>query len=178
MKKLLILALLIGGGLWFYGRNLPREHTIESSITITAPVDTVYKVVRSIGNQPIWWSDVKTVRNLPGRRYESWEQNMAGGMGLVAIEVTSANPGVSMTTNIITTSEEGNADQQWGGTWTYRISNTASGTRVQIKEEGWVDSPFFRIVLKLRGRYRTVDSYLSSLAAHFGEVASPRHAGN
>lgn len=178
MKKLLILVLLIGGGLWFYGRSLPREHTIESSITVTAPVDTVYKVVRSIGNQPIWWSDVKTVRVLPGRRRESWEQNMGGGMGLVAIEVTSENQGESMTTTIITTAEEQGSEQQWGGTWRYRVSSTASGTRIQIIEDGWVESPFFRIVMKLRGRYRTVDSYLSSLAAHFGEVATPRHGRN
>lgn len=176
MKKFLIVAVLLVGGLWFYGRSLPREHEIRSSITITAPVDTVFKVVRSIGNQPVWWSDVKSVRALPGRRRESWEQNMGGGMGLVSIEVTSVNPGVGMTTTIITTEEEGDGEQQWGGTWTYRVSQTASGTEVRIIEEGWVDPPFFRIVMKLRGKYRTVDSYLTSLAAHFDEVATPRHA--
>lgn len=176
MKKFLVVIVLLVGGLWFYGRSLPREHTIKSSITITAPVDTVFKVVRSIGNQPTWWSDVKSVRPLPGRRRESWEQNMGGGAGLIALEVTSVNPGVGMVTTIITTAEEEDATQEWGGTWTYRVFQSASGTQIQITEEGWVDPPFFRIVMKLRGKYRTVDSYLTSLAAHFGEVATPRHA--
>jgi uncharacterized protein YndB with AHSA1/START domain len=175
VKKFLLVAVLLVGGLWYYGRSLPREHSIKSSITITAPVDTVFKVVRAIGSQPVWWSDVKSVRPLLGRRRESWEQNMGGGAGLIAIEVTSVNPGVSMKTTIITSEEQDEADQDWGGTWSYRVIETSSGTQIQITEEGWVDPPFMRIVMKLRGRYRTVDSYLSSLAAHFGEVASPRH---
>lgn len=175
MKKFLIVVVLLVGGLWLYGRSLPREHTIMSSITITAPVDTVFRVVRSIGNQPVWWSDVKSVRPLRGRRRESWEQNMGGGAGLIALEITSVNPGVSMTTTIIATAEGSDATQQWGGTWTYRVTPTASGTQIQITEEGWVDPPHMRIMMKLRGRYRTVDSYLSSLAAYFGEMTSPRH---
>jgi hypothetical protein len=39
-----------------------------------------------------------------------------------------------------------------------------------------VESPFFRVVMKLRGGpHRTLDSYLRSLGAHFGETVSPRH---
>lgn len=179
MKKLLIVALLLVGGLWFYGRSLPREHSIKSSVTITAPIDSVYRVVRSIGNQAVWWSDVKSVRALTGRRRESWEQNMGGGAGLISLEVTSATPGASMKTTIITNSEEEDpANQQWGGTWSYRIFLTSSGTKVEITEDGWVDPPFMRIMMKLRGRYRTVDSYLSSLAAYFGETTSPRHGSD
>lgn len=175
MKKLLIVAVLLIGGLWFYGRSLPREHTIKTSITVTAPVDTVFRVVRAIGSQAAWWSDVKSVRPLVGRRRESWEQNMGGGAGLIALEVTSVNPGVSMVTTIITTDEEGSGKLGWGGTWTYRVIQTSSGTKVEITEDGWVEGPFARIFMKVRGQYRTADSFLTSLAAYFGEVASPRH---
>ncbi len=175
MKKFLIVVVLLFGGLWYYGRSLPREHTIKTSITITAPVDTVFRVVRSIGGQAAWWSDVKSVRPLPGRRRESWEQNMGGGGGLVALEVTSVNPGVSMTTTIITTDEEQAGKQEWGGTWTYRVIQTTAGTKIEITEKGWVDPPFARLFMKIRGKYRTADSFLTSLAAYFGEVATPRH---
>jgi hypothetical protein len=51
----------------------------------------------------------------------------------------------------------------------------ASGTEVRITEEGWVDAPLVRVVMKLRGKYRVMDSYLRSLGAHFDESVSPRH---
>ena len=175
MKKVLIFVILLGGGLWFYGRSLPREHEVKSTLTLVAPLDTVYRVVRSIGSTPEWWSDMKSVRPLTGRRYESWEQNMGGGMGLVSIAVTSAIPGQRMVTEIIPNEGQPDESQKWGGVWTYRIRQTAAGTEVQITEEGWVDPPFFRIMMKLRGRYRTIDSYLSSLGAHFDEASRPRH---
>ncbi len=174
MKLFILLAALIFGGLWFYGRGLPREHTITSTIVITAPVDTVFNVMRRIGNQAGWWSDVRSVRALVGRRRETWEQNMVAG-DLVTVEVTAVSPPSRMITTIVAGDEEGADELQWGGRWKYYVYAGPSGTHVEITEEGWVEPPLYRVFMKARGQSRTIDSFLTSLGAHFGEMVSPRH---
>ena len=169
LKRLIIIVLVLGGGLYLYGRTLPREHTAASRITIVAPVDSVYAVIRNVGGSAAWWSDVKAVTRLNAKPRESWEQDM-GSFGKVQVEVTSASPPNRLVTTIL------NDDQQdWGGTWTYDIVSSGSATEVTITEHGWVASPFFRVVSKLTGHHRTINSFLSSLAARFGDTASPRH---
>ncbi len=176
MKKLLVVLILLVGGVWFYGRSLPRNHVVKSTVVLgTAGQDTVWKVIRAIGAQPTWWSDVKQVRPILGRRRETWEQNMGGATGLITVEVTSVVDGERLVTTIVPNDVEKPEEMAWGGKWSYRVYQSASGTTVQIIEEGWVDPPFFRVMMKLSGTYRTIDSYLSSLAAHFGEMATPRH---
>lgn len=168
LKRLIIIALVLVGGLYLYGRSLPREHTVASTITIVAPPDSVYAVIRDIAGTAAWWNDVKSVTRLVGKPRESWEQDM-GASGKVQLEVSAVSPPRQMVTTIL------NDDQQdWGGSWIYEVASTAAGTEVTISEEGWVESPLFRVVAKLRGHHRTMDSYLSSLAARFGETASPR----
>ena len=174
MKTLIILVALIFGGLWFYGRGLPREHTIKSTIVITAPVDTVFNVMRRIGKQAGWWSDVRSVRPLVGRRKETWEQNMVTG-GLVTVEVTSASPPERMVTTIVPGEKDGEEEMKWGGKWKYYVFAGPSGTHVEITEEGWVEPPLYRVFMRARGQSRTVDSFLTSLGAHFGEMVMPRH---
>lgn len=175
MKKFIILVALVVGGVWFYGRGLPREHTIKSSIILaTAKPDSVFNVMRRVGNYPQWWSDVRSVRALKGRRRESWEQNMLTS-GLVSMEVTSISPPGRMVTTIIPNEEEAEEEQKWGGTWKYDVFQSPAGIEVVITEDGWVDPPLYRVYMKMRGEHRTVDSFLSSLAAHFGEMTSPRH---
>jgi hypothetical protein len=175
VKKFLILVLLIAGGLYFYGSRLPREHAFKSSVILVAPTDTVYQLVRRIGSYPKWWYDVKMVRRLEGRTKESWEQNMANGGGLMSVEVTSAIPGQRLVTTIIPSTDAADEKPKWGGKWTTRVFESAAGTEVEITEEGWIDSPFYRIFAKVRGQTTTVNSFLKSLAANFGETASPRH---
>jgi uncharacterized protein YndB with AHSA1/START domain len=169
MKAIILVGVLVGA-VWFWGNSMPREHRSSSSITVVAPADSVYKLVRNIGNSTAWWSDVKTVRPIRGKKKESWEQDMKG-TGPVQVEVTSYVDGQRLITTIL------NDDQQdWGGKWIYTVASTAAGTEVTIVEEGWVASPFFRVVMKLRGGpHKTLDSYLRSLAAHFGETVTPRH---
>lgn len=169
IKWLLILGVLGAGGAWLYGRAQPREHYVVSSITLVAPADSVWKVIRDIERSPTWWSDVRGVRRLTDKPRESWEQDM-GAAGMVRMEITRVVPGRQMTTTILNDEQ-----QDWGGTWTYDVVPTASGTELTITEEGWVDPPLGRAFMKLRGRYRTIDSFLRSLGAHFGEPVNPRH---
>lgn len=169
IKNVVVLGVVAAGGVFLYGRSLPREHTVRSKVTIVAPPDTVFKVIRNIGATSTWWSDMKSSRRLTSGRGEMWEENM-GPAGVLKVTISRVVPGQSMVHTIV--DEEG---QGWGGTWTYQVEPTGVGTEVTITENGYVDSPFRRVLTKLRGMHRTIDSYLSSLGAHFGEPVTPRH---
>lgn len=169
VKKVFVLGLVVGGGGFVYGRGLPREHTARSTVTLVATPDTVFQVIRNIGATSTWWSDMKSSRRLASARGETWEENM-GRDGVMTVRISRVVPGRSMVHTIV--EEEG---QGWGGTWTYQVEPTGAGTQVTIVEEGYVDSPYLRILGKLRGKYRMLDSYLTSLGAHFGEPVTPRH---
>lgn len=167
MKKLLMLVILVVGGVYFYGRSLPREHKVTSSITLVQPQDTVWLVVRHVGATNLWWSDVKAVRRLD-RSKESYEQNM-GTAGMISVEIVSEDPPKRLVTRILNDEQ-----QDFGGTWTYVVRNTDSGTEVTVTEEGWIASPFYRVIAQISGPRRTLNSYLTSFGAHFGESVTPR----
>ena len=169
LKRVFILAIVLGAGLYFYGRSIPRDHVASSTVTLVAPADSVYKLLRNFSAHPAWWSAVKSSTRLQGRKRESWEQNM-GARGVIRMEVTREVVGRQF---VVTTLNE--TQQDWGGVWTYDIVTTAAGTEVTVTETGWVESPFYRVAAKFMGRFRTIDGMLRSLAAHFGEVATPRH---
>jgi uncharacterized protein YndB with AHSA1/START domain len=137
---------------------------------MVAHPDSVYALLRDFGRAPAWWTDLRSARQLTGKRRESWEHDM-GIAGVVQFEVTSEVPGQRLVTTIL------NDDQQdFGGSWTYTVRATAEGTEVRIVARGWVDKPLMRVMSKLRGGpHRAMDSLLRSLAAQFGETVSPRH---
>ena len=172
LGKLAIVGALILGVLWIYGRSMPRDHVASSTITLVAPPEAVYAAIRNIEGTPRWWSDVNAVRRLTGKRRESWEQDMRGA-GPVQIEVTSFIEGQRVVTTIL------NDDQQdWGGSWTHVVRVSGSLTEVTVTEKGWIKRPLSRVMMRVRGGpHRTLDSYLKSLGALFGETVSPRRAG-
>lgn len=171
LTKLAVLAAVVLGVVWLYGRSLPREHRVSSSITITASPDSVYAVIRDLARTPSWWSDVNSMKPITGKRRESWEQQMKLS-GAMQVEVTSEQPGSRLVMTVL------NDDQKdWGGKWTYDVMRTGVGTEVKMTEDGWVEAPLYRVLMKVRGGpNRTIDSYLKSLAAHFGETVTPRRA--
>ena len=171
LMKLAVLAAVVLGGVWVYGRSLPREHRVTSSIALTAAPDSVYAVIRDLARTPDWWSDVNSMKRLTGKRRESWEQLMKLS-GPVQIEVTSETPGQRLVMTVL------NDDQKdWGGKWTYDVMRTGVGAEVRMTEDGWVQAPLYRVLMKVRGGpNRTINSYLKSLGAHFGETVTPRRA--
>lgn len=168
-KKLIILGLLLAGGMYLYGRSLPGEHVARSTIVLVAPADSVFALIRNVGSTPTWWSDMRSSRRLSGYPRETWEEDM-GAAGVLHIEITQVSPPRQIVTTIVDTEEAG-----WGGVWTYDIASSATGTELTITEEGYIDSPIYRVIMKFIGVHRSMDSYLRSLGAHFGEPANPRH---
>ncbi len=170
IKLVMVVMFLVIGGAYLYGRGLPREHVVTSSIIVVAPTDTVFKVVRNIGGQREWWPSLKSVERIQGSARESWRQDLGPATGSIDIEVGNVVAGRSMQTHILNAEEQG-----WGGTWYYEVISGASGTQIRLTEEGWIDSPVNRTIRRFRGAHRTIDSYLIALGGHFGEPSTPRH---
>ena len=168
IKWLLILAIVVVGGAWLYGRTLPREHTVSSSVVLVANADTVWKTIRNVKGAEAWWGELKSATRVTGAPRETWDE--ATSMGTIRIEITAEDPPRRLVTTILGAEEQG-----WGGTWTYTVNATASGTEITIVETGFIDKPLFRVLMGAMGQHRTMDSYLRDLAGHFGEPMSPRH---
>jgi hypothetical protein len=58
----------------------------------------------------------------------------------------------------------------WGGTWTTEITAAPGGSTMRITEDGYVNNPLFRFLSRFVFGYSdTLDSYMKSLGAKFGE---------
>ena len=58
----------------------------------------------------------------------------------------------------------------YGGSWTYEISPSASGSTLRITENGEVYNPFFRFVSRfVMGHTATIEKSLRELGKKFGE---------
>jgi uncharacterized protein YndB with AHSA1/START domain len=165
---LVLLALIAALGLW--GVTLPREHHASSRVTIAAPPESVYTVMRDQGALPAWWSEVQSITNVPGTDgWERWKEKMGGAE--FTLIVTEEEPGVRFVTQIDTA-----GGVAFGGTWLHETALAAgSGTTVTITENGWIGNPFFRVGMKLMGDNSTLDSYLTALGAKFGQTVTPTH---
>lgn len=169
MRRLAILAVLGGGLLYFYGSSLPREHRAQSFAVLTVSPDSVFRVIRNIEATPSWWGTMRSATRVRGARRETWEQNLGAG-GVVQVEITRVDEGRLMVTTILAKDEMG-----WGGTWTYEVVGSGGTTQVTITEDGFVDNPIARAVMKWMGRHRNLDSYLRALGGAIGEPVTPRH---
>lgn len=164
--SLLTLIALLGA----WGATLPRDHKVAARITVAAPPESVYNVMRDIAALPSWWHDVQQVEAVPSTDgWERWKET-ADGMAFTLI-VDFEQPPVTFTTRIDTT-----GGSAFGGTWTHEVALApGGGTTVTITEEGWVANPYFRVMMRLAGPYATLDSYLPALGSRFGTTATPAH---
>jgi uncharacterized protein YndB with AHSA1/START domain len=128
----------------------------------------VYAVTRNFESFPKWRSDVKQV-NVDVRAGGPVHFREEGKHGTVNYELAEDVPGYRMVTRILDT------DLGYSGQWTYTFAPESGGTRVTIREDGEVSNVIFRFMSHyVFGQTSTIDSYLTSLAKHFGEDATPQ----
>jgi uncharacterized protein YndB with AHSA1/START domain len=165
----LALVAAIGAvGLW--GFSIPAAHTAASQITLAAPPESVYQVVRDLKSLPAWWPEVTSIT--PVDRNDGWERwkETAHGMGMTII-VREETPNEGLVTTIDTVDHP-----PFSGTWTYALKLApGGGTSLTIREVGTVANPYFRVMTRLTGTHSTIDSYLTALGRHFGHDVTPTH---
>ena len=159
---------VLAGIVALIGSRLPKSHVASRSIVLHRSPQDVYAVVRDFESFPKWRSDVKQV-NVDVRAGEPVHFREEGKHGTVNYELSEDVPGNRMVTRILDT------DLGYSGQWTYTFAPESEGTRVTIREDGEVSNVIFRFMSHyVFGQTSTIDSYLTSLARHFGEEATPQ----
>lgn len=159
---------LLVGIMALIGSRLPKNHVASRSIFLRKSPQDVYAVIRDFAATPKWRADVKQVdvEGPPGGPVYFRE---VAKHGTVNYELTDDVPAQRMVTRIRDT------DLGYSGQWTYTLATENGGTLVTITEDGEVSNVLFRFMSRyVFGQTSTIDSYLTSLANHFGEQAVPQ----
>jgi len=157
-------VLLLAGVMALIGSMLPKAHVASRSILLHRSPQEVYAVVRDFSSAPKWRADVKRMEVETPVYFRE-----VGKHGTVNYELVEDIPAQRMVTRIRDT------DLGYSGQWTYSFTPESSGTRVTIREDGEVSNVLFRFMSRyVFGQTSTIDSYLTSLAKHFGEEAAPQ----
>lgn len=162
-----VALVLLVGIMVLIGSRLPKNHVASRSIFLRKPPQDVYAVIHDFASMSKWRSDVKKVdvEALPGGPVYFREDSKHGTVNYELIEDV---PNQRMVTKIRDT------DLGYGGQWTYTLAAENGGTRVTIREDGEVSNVLFRFMSRyIFGQTSTIDSYLTSLAKHFGEQTLP-----
>lgn len=161
-------VVLLAGIVALIGSRLPKSHVASRSILLHRSPQEVYAVVRDFGSASKWREDVKQVE-VEARAGGPVYFREVGKHGTVNYELLDDVPGQRMVTKIRDT------DLGYSGQWTYTLAPENGGTRVTIREDGEVSNVIFRFMSRyVFGQTATIDSYLNSLAKHFGEDAVPQ----
>lgn len=171
MQWTLILAAVVVavmGAVVAIGWKLPSEHRATREAEFTHGVDELWAVLTDFPGLPDWMPGVRGVQRLDAVEgkdrwlYETTE-------GELTIEVVTRAVPTLLTIRTV------RSELAFGGTWTQRISPTATGSLVTITEYGWISNPFFRFMARyVFGISTTLDVALAALGRHLGESVSPR----
>lgn len=152
------------------GVLLPVSHAAARSIRLAQPPAAVFAAITDVKSMPGWRKGLESVELLEprdGRRCYR-EVSSFGPMDLL---VETEEPDRLLVQRIVT------ENSPFGGTWTYRLEPDGTGTRLCITENGEAYNVFFRALSRfVFGHTSTIDGYLTSLAAHFGDLARPEPA--
>ena len=159
--------LLLAGIIALIGSRLPKAHVASRSILLHRAPQDVYAVVRDFDSAPKWRADVKRIEVDAQAGHPVYFRE-EGKNGTINYELVEDVPPQRMVTRIRDT------DLGFSGQWTYLFTPENGGTRVTIREDGEVSNVIFRFMSRyVFGQTATIDSYLTSLAKHFGEDTKP-----
>jgi uncharacterized protein YndB with AHSA1/START domain len=161
---LLIMVMLV------IGSRLDPKHVASRSIRLSRPPAEVYALIHDFQRSPEWRADVKKVELL-GNVEGHLRFREEGSNGTVTYEVLDDVPAQRLVTRIV------DKDLGYSGSWTYVLTPAEGGTALTITENGEVSNPLFRFMSKyIFGHTATMDTYLKSLGARFGQVVKPEDA--
>jgi uncharacterized protein YndB with AHSA1/START domain len=157
LKFVVLFLLLAAGVVYFMGSRLPQSHEASRERVFSYSADRVYQAISTPKQYPRWRTGVQRVDLLPDSAgIKRFKEISLDGEVTYAIEENVPNQ------RFVTTIAE--AGLPYGGSWTYELTPTGTGTSVRITENGEVYNPIFRFVSKyVMGHTRGIDRYLSDL---------------
>jgi uncharacterized protein YndB with AHSA1/START domain len=148
------------------GFTLPVEHVVSRVAHLSAPPDTVWRLITDVQDYPSWRKSIDRVEQVAGTSRLTWRE--ISGRDRMTYEATKMDAPSHFVSRITDT------DLGFGGSWDYQIAPDGKGTKITITENGTVSNPIFRFVSQyLMGQTATLDKYLSALAARTGDAYTP-----
>lgn len=157
---LIILAVLLWGAINVIGARIPRERAFVRTAPMAQSAETVWDVIIDIERHPEWQKSLKTLEVLSRDgntvRYRS---TMKEGFVLEMEEIIYPDRKQVISTIV-------NKDLPFGGSWDITVAPAAGGSEVTLKSDGYVDSKFWRFILKyVLGESYWCDLFLTELQA-------------
>ena len=144
------------------GYMLPAQHRASRQAAFDISPDTLFAFISDVEHYPSWRSTVKRVELLPAVSGKQRFREI-GDDGTILYEADVARDASHRITRIADTS------LPFGGSWTYVVSSTPTGSTLRITEDGEVYNPVFRFMARfVFSHTRTIDTYLRDAAKHFG----------
>jgi len=165
-----VLVALIGLFAAAFGIGAMRStnHTVSRYVEFSKPPEQVWAVMLDRLNQPTWRLDVTKVESAAAPNSKPrWKETMSDGM-VVTMEEREIDPVKKLVVDIA------DPDLPFGGTWTYQLSASAKGSRLQITEDGFVKPPLFRFFMIFMDPADTMTKYLTFLGRKLGETVTPQ----
>ena len=166
MKWILIVVGVIAGLIALMaiiGALLPKAHTASKTTIINKPPEVLWQAMTDCSAFPQWRSDIKNVEVLPDRDgHKVWRED--GKNGKLTLETIEASPPSRLVLRIA------DPDLPFGGTWTYELQPSGSGSRITITENGEVYNPIFRFMSHVTfSQSASIETYLKALGKKYGE---------
>jgi uncharacterized protein YndB with AHSA1/START domain len=168
MKYFLVAIALLAGIVLFVlviGALLPEKHTSTAEASFRQPPSAVWQAITDYMKFPGWRTSVSRVQPLsPVNGNPSWIE-FDTHANSIPYEVVDSAPPQRLVTRI--------ADPKlpFGGTWTYEITPTPTGSTLRITENGEVHNVIFRFMSRfVFGQRSTIETYLRALGTKFGET--------
>ncbi|HEY8164815.1 MAG TPA: SRPBCC family protein [Gemmatimonadaceae bacterium] len=158
---------LLAMAVYAFGATLPVQHTASRSANFASPPEAIWAVITDPGRFTSWRKDLDSVEVLtPRNGHPTWREFSRGQR--ITFEITESE----MPRRLVGTITD--RGLPFGGSWEYVIAPAGSGSRVTITEHGEVYNPIFRFVSRyVMGQTKTLDSYLTALAAKLGDRYTP-----
>lgn len=152
---LLGVILLLVGVLGVWGSLLPVTHTASLSVELSRPRAEVWKMLDDVAAFPQWLPGIDKVEMLPEREGRRVFRQTQGRNSFVLEETVKREP--EIVTRTIT-----DENKMFSGHWEHRFEDLGGGrTRLTVTEEGTVNSPIPRAIMRLAVGY---DYYLKKFA--------------
>jgi hypothetical protein len=160
---LLVFMLLVAA----VGALLPKNHAAAAEITLNQPPDAVWQALTNHAADPSWRANVTKVEKLDDANgHAIWRETYSNGQALT-MEDSLVCPAQHKLVRTIA-----DKDLPFGGSWSYQVSPSGSGSQLHMEELGEVRNPIFRFVSRfVTGHHATLNEYQRYLAQKFGEPA-------
>jgi uncharacterized protein YndB with AHSA1/START domain len=138
------------------GFMLPVAHEASAQATFERPPAEVFATIADVRRYPEWRRDVTRIEVLAEEPKTRWKES--GRNGDITFELDESMPPSRLRSRIADPS------LPFGGSWTYEVTPSGSGTRVRITEHGEVYNPMFRVLARfVFGHTATMEQFLQNL---------------